>query len=133
MLLIDVDDFKQYNDRNGHDAGNVALAAVGHLLIEAVPEYESPIRYGGEEFVVILPHTDSNNAYILAERLREAAEKMTTDYHDEVISWTVSIGLASLEQDWDVPVDEWLERADTALYKAKDSGRNRVVISQPEA
>jgi len=132
LMFLDIDYFKKVNDNYGHAAGDACLVGFADLMLKMTRTVDVVARYGGEEFVVILPHTDSNNAYILAERLREAAEKMTTDYHDEVISWTVSIGLASLDHNWDVSIESWLERADAALYKAKDSGRNRVVINQEE-
>ncbi|NWF39346.1 diguanylate cyclase [Mariprofundus sp. NF] len=132
LMFLDIDYFKKVNDHYGHAAGDACLIEFAELMRKMTRTVDVVARYGGEEFVIILPHTDSKSATILAERLREAAEQMSTIYKNEHISWTISIGLASLEQSWDISIESWLERADGALYKAKDSGRNQVVISPEE-
>ena len=132
IMFLDIDYFKKVNDNYGHAAGDACLIEFAALMRKMTRNVDVVARYGGEEFVIILPHTDSKSANILAERLREAAEQMSTVYKNEHISWTISIGLASLEQNWNVSIESWLERADGALYKAKESGRNRVVTSQEE-
>jgi len=126
LLFLDIDYFKQVNDIYGHAAGDVCLIDFATLMLKMSRNVDVVARYGGEEFIIILPHTNADNAQIFAERLREAAERQNTEYKDQSIAWTVSIGLASLEHDWDVQVGAWIERADQALYRAKDGGRNRI-------
>jgi len=127
LVMIDVDDFKQYNDRNGHDAGNVALAAVGRLLIEAVPEYEIPIRYGGEEFMLVLPSTPKTSALEIATRVRESIEshRFPCNRESGCRPLTVSIGIATCPGDAE-DARALTRCADHAMYVSKTGGKNRV-------
>jgi len=131
-MFLDIDYYEVVNDTYGHSAGDACLIGFASLMRKMTRNVDVVARYGGEEFVIILPHTDSNSALILAERLRLAAEAMSTEYKGENISWTISIGLASLEMSWETEIEAWLERADHALYEAKDHGRNQVVVSKEE-
>lgn len=130
LIILDADHFKSVNDDHGHPAGDAFLIALAKQIEKIIREVDIAARYGGEEFIIILPQTSGSDAMAMAERLREAIEEMEITYEDQTISRTVSIGVASLP---DVQVDsagELLKAADSALYRAKDSGRNRVVQAE---
>lgn len=124
LLLLDLDHFKQLNDRYGHPAGDSVLVEFARILQDNARECDFVARYGGEEFVVILPRTDASGALALAERYRMIVEAAAWQYSPV----TVSIGLATAETLRDTS-DTLIERADTALYQAKAAGRNRVVTA----
>ena len=129
VLMLDVDNFKAFNDRNGHPAGDEALRSFAGVLRSAVRGHDLPARYGGEEFAVLLPGVDAQTAAVVAERIRALTETTTialSPGHSDRI--TVSIGIASVPADGVVRV-ELLRVADAALYRAKQAGRNRVVVA----
>lgn len=132
VLLLDVDAFKLFNDRAGHQAGDVCLRTVARLVREAVPRGTDLVaRYGGEEFVVLCPHTDAAGALALAERIvvavREAALPHPASPVGPVV--TVSIGAASRAGDGAASAQALLAAADAALYQAKREGRDRAVLA----
>lgn len=123
VLLLDIDFFKKFNDTHGHDQGDRVLQAVGAAMKSVIRQYDLPCRYGGEEFVMILPETHAEGAVIVGERLRLAIESMVVDK----LRVTISLGAATFpDLDLTRP-EQLLEAADAALYKAKESGRNRLV------
>lgn len=129
LLILDVDKFKNYNDTMGHPAGDEVLRKLSKILKETIRENDIAARYGGEEFAVILPDVHKEGAQVLAERIRENVEKTYFD-HEEVQpsgKITVSIGVASLPEDAN-EYKELVNCADNALYEAKNSGRNRVLV-----
>lgn len=126
LILIDVDRFKNVNDRYGHQAGDEVLIAVGDLVQLNVRPVDVVCRYGGEELAVILSETNEKGALIVAERIRRTvAESMTATPHGDTIQVTVSIGLAAFPRDGDTPA-QIIKAADEALYAAKQEGRNLV-------
>lgn len=130
ILMLDVDCFKAINDRYGHAAGDMVLRAMASVGRSVLRKSEIFARIGGEEFAVLLPDRGENSAAAVAERLRQAVENGRFDHDWEdiaPISFTVSIGVAPCFED-DVKIDAALKRADSALYAAKKSGRNRVVL-----
>lgn len=132
MLLIDIDHFKNINDTYGHYTGDLVLKSLGHLLLKNVRKTDIVARYGGEEIAVIAPHTSVPTAVDLAERLRQVVEKSVIVPADEqedrqAVTITVSIGIAGLDQQI-VNKQSLIERTDKALYRAKQKGRNRVVV-----
>lgn len=128
LLMVDIDHFKRINDRLGHAAGDAVLCAVAQTLQAHAREVDRVARFGGEEFCVLLPHTLHEGALQAAERLREAINLVSIPWNDEVISVTISTGLATADNP-EESLDALLQRADTALYRAKSEGRNRVVSS----
>jgi len=127
LLLLDVDHFKQVNDQYGHLVGDECLVQVASALRHSVHHPEDVVcRYGGEEFVVILPDTCSDNAMLVAERVRRFIEGMDIALEQKVIRITVSVGVASLYPTSDDTPQDLLARCDEALYTAKREGRNRV-------
>jgi len=130
LLIMDADYFKRVNDDYGHPAGDAVLIAIAHKARECAREYDIVARYGGEEFALILPETDAESAVLVAERLRKSIESMQVEYEGLVISKTVSIGVACLQDPELTDEDDLLVQADNALYQAKEEGRNRVVLYQ---
>lgn len=138
IFLLDIDHFKNLNDTYGHQVGDMALKKLGHLITESVREVDVAIRYGGEEIMVILPNTRIENAFELAERLRKQIEETimvaaNSRKEQPAIHLTVSIGVSEYQfsDGWD-NAQKVLQRADKALYQAKDQGRNRVVASEKQ-
>ncbi len=124
LLMLDVDNFKIYNDACGHSAGDEALRQIARVLQEGRRRNDIVARYGGEEFIVILPNSDAESALIIAERFRRLVEAAPWE-HSPI---TVSIGFAILSPAWHT-VRDLIGAADQALYSAKRSGRNRVVAA----
>lgn len=124
LLMIDIDNFKRFNDEFGHSLGDEVLKNVAHQLQSIIRKPMLPCRYGGEEFAVILPRTNVKDASVLAERLRQHIEHKHIAQH----KITVSIGVAGYDEWVFESTLDMLKAADTALYAAKDAGRNRVSI-----
>ncbi len=127
LLMLDADDFKLFNDTHGHIAGDRALEEIGIVLRRAVREIDVVCRYGGEEFSVILPETDAEGAYVVAEKVREAiaVHRFADANGEREVRLTVSIGLATYPGSAS-DREELLRQADDALYQAKNFGRDRV-------
>lgn len=123
LLILDVDHFKNINDQLGHDKGDEALVLLARTLENRVRETDSVCRWGGEEFIILLPQTDIENAACLAECLRTSVTEMQIP---ELPRMTVSIGVAQHQHE--ETTESLLKRADAALYQAKAAGRNRVVV-----
>jgi diguanylate cyclase (GGDEF)-like protein/PAS domain S-box-containing protein len=126
MLLIDIDMFKDFNDKYGHLEGDYVLKKIGEILMKNVREIDMAFRFGGEEFVVLLPDTKHEDAIIVAERFRKAVAAnifypFTLDGQPDIVSKTVSIGVTEFH------VKSFLKRVDNAMYQAKKSGRNMVI------
>lgn len=130
LLLVDIDFFKRVNDSHGHQAGDRVLQAVARLLGETTRPGDLVTRYGGEEFAIILPETDENGALAMAERLRTTLEDARISCGAcEDIAITVSIGCSS-GRPFTVTPEALVKAADTALYRAKETGRNRVISAR---
>ena len=127
VLMIDVDHFKAVNDEFGHAVGDQALRAVADTLRANTRVFDSLARYGGEEFVVVMPGTAADDAAVAAERLRAAVEALPAVWQPGRRGLTVSIGVACAAEEPITP-EALLHAADLALYEAKRTGRNRVVI-----
>jgi diguanylate cyclase (GGDEF)-like protein/PAS domain S-box-containing protein len=124
LLMLDLDFFKRINDTYGHGTGDAVLKAVAEILHNTSRAIDVPARLGGEEFAVLLSGADKNEALAIAERLREQVATIVIDHEAGPVTITVSIGAASLSAD-DINGEAVLHRADTALYEAKDRGRNQ--------
>lgn len=126
FIMVDIDHFKRYNDTYGHLLGDVALQEVAEILKNSIRRVDLVCRYGGEEFAMLLPETDKAGAQLVAERIRWAAESHSFSAYGQLSNVTVSLGVATFPEDATSP-DELIDRADEALYRAKQTGRNRVV------
>lgn len=130
--MADVDHFKRINDMYGHDAGDIALRSIAAALSSSVRESNVVGRFGGEEFVVVLQETDLHGALLLAERLRRTVEELEIrGPHGEVLRVTASFGVSVISPK-DPDCHSVLKRADSALYEAKATGRNRVCSRLPD-
>jgi two-component system cell cycle response regulator len=128
LMILDIDHFKVVNDTYGHAAGDIALKHVVNVLNINLREYDQVGRYGGEEFVILLASTDPNEAWRAAERVRSAIQFQPAIVSDTVsINLTVSIGIAQFNRNRDTSQNTFFDRADKALYTAKQTGRNRII------
>ncbi|MGR3293655.1 MAG: diguanylate cyclase [Candidatus Scalindua sp.] len=127
VLFFDLDDFKKVNDTFGHLAGDDTLEHVARIVMGEIRTIDIASRYGGEEIVVVLPETGKAAAFVVGERIREKVENMKLNYKDKIIELTISGGIATL------PIDATdtkglIANADIAVYKAKEAGKNNIVI-----
>ena len=126
-LMLDIDHFKRINDTYGHQAGDKVIKMLAALIKRCVRETDLAGRYGGEEFAIILNDSSVEDAKIVAERIRQLAQRLVVEHKGESISFTVSLGLAQFSPDFKGAM-AWLECADQALYEAKENGRNQYRI-----
>jgi len=126
-IMMDLDFFKNINDKYGHMVGDTVLIELATKITENIRKNDVFARYGGEEFVLLLPHTSENGAYNEAERIRKAVENFHFS-HVEEGEVKISLGISNYPADYINTPDDLLKCADTALYKAKKSGRNRTVV-----
>jgi diguanylate cyclase len=129
VVMIDIDHFKVINDRHGHPVGDAAIRSIARVLRGALRLHDVPGRYGGEEFGVVLPGTDARGATLLAERIRARIESAVL-HPEKGVRATASLGVAEFEVR-DADHVDWIARADRALYRAKESGRNRTWCDAP--
>jgi diguanylate cyclase (GGDEF)-like protein len=129
LMLLDIDYFKQVNDTYGHPAGDIVLRNLATLVINTMRNSDITVRYGGEEFAVILPMTELAGCKVFAERLRRRVEEMETIIGDIPIKITISIGLTTYEASMQgIDKLQMMRVADSALYQAKRKGRNRIGV-----
>jgi diguanylate cyclase (GGDEF)-like protein len=129
LAIMDIDYFKNYNDKNGHMEGDNLLRMLSQLITDSLREDDMLFRFGGEEFVILFPDTPKDAAAMVAERIRQKVQAFNFPYQEKQPNGdlTVSIGVAFCPEDG-TDKQELLEVADTRLYKAKSGGRNQVVI-----
>jgi diguanylate cyclase (GGDEF)-like protein len=127
--MLDIDYFKKLNDTYGHPAGDHALVQVANIIKETLRRHDFVARYGGEEFVMLLPETPVDNAVLACERVRVNVEKAEMMYDGQRLPVTVSLGVASFPHHLLSKAQDLITLADTALYDAKRSGRNRTVAA----
>ncbi|WP_278373921.1 GGDEF domain-containing protein, partial [Idiomarina abyssalis] len=129
VIMMDIDHFKQVNDTYGHQIGDRAIQLIADIILGSQRETDACGRYGGEEFVILLPKTSLNDAVLVAERLRKQIEEtllpLGKEYNDEQLKLTVSAGVAEFSNEFSI-AENWLEKADAALYESKEKGRNQV-------
>ncbi|HEY4541143.1 MAG TPA: sensor domain-containing diguanylate cyclase [Noviherbaspirillum sp.] len=132
LIVVDLDHFKQINDRFGHPAGDAVLVKMASRLRSCIRPQEALGRYGGEEFLVVLPAISHDAAMAVAERMRAAVAAQPETVAGVTLQLTISAGVASTDLFPNASGDELINRADMALYAAKDAGRNRVAKAAPE-
>ncbi len=127
LVIFDIDFFKQVNDTYGHQCGDYILKQVSNAALQTFRKTDSVFRFGGEEFTVLLTETDIEKAIIPLERFRKTVETLNLSYQNQPIHITVSIGAFQLNDNI-FSKEEFLQKADEALYEAKNSGRNKTVL-----
>jgi len=137
LIMLDIDHFKQFNDNFGHQAGDSVLKQLAGIMLRQSRSDSIDLccRYGGEEFMIIMPEQEIHNAVMVADRLRKAVEShpFTVREDKPSASVTISLGVAGISGDEDVSPEELVKKADEALYLSKRNGRNRVSYSPPTA
>jgi len=128
IIIMDVDKFKSFNDVYGHIAGDRVLESLAITIKQGVRTEDVPSRFGGEEFTVLLPDTDKDQAILVAERLRTMVASMKVTWDPPLPQVTISLGLFTFDKDTELSADEIIRRADEALYLSKALGRNRTTI-----
>lgn len=135
LLMLDLDDLKRVNDQHGHLVGDAALKAAGEVIGAGIRRIDTGARYGGDEFVVLLPETDATGGWVLAEKIRRDVADLRLTASGRRVAMSVSVGLVTFPSDGDT-IGELLERADSAMYESKRSGRDRVTgvpVMDPDA
>ena len=128
LIMLDIDFFKNYNDSNGHPAGDIVLKEIADAVQENIRKIDIPCRYGGEEFILILPDTGKTAAVVVAEKIRGLIERMAFKNQEKQPNGqlTISIGVATFPEDGETS-NKLVEKVDENLYRAKQTGRNKVV------
>ncbi len=126
LIVLDIDHFKKFNDTWGHELGNQVLMLVANLLSLTIRKLDYACRFGGEEFVVLLPNTDLRQAKNVAERVREAIQNTPLVHGEQSLSVTASLGVDEFRANHSDTPDGFIERVDALLYQAKRDGRNCV-------
>ncbi len=129
LIMIDIDNFKSINDTYGHKTGDDVIVNLANILRNQQRKSDIICRFGGEEFLILLPNTTLQNAKIVAEKIRKNVEKVSIYLNEKKsIHYTVSLGVSEVDTQNEANIEEAIKRADTALYEAKKSGRNRTCL-----
>ncbi|MDR2178208.1 MAG: GGDEF domain-containing protein [Treponema sp.] len=131
VIVLDVDKFKNFNDAFGHVAGDKVLETLAITLKQTVRGEDIPSRFGGEEFTVLLPNTNVEDALAVSERLRNAVEEMKVPWEPSLPQVTISLGICGFDHREELIADNVIQRADAALYVSKQKGRNRSTVWNP--
>ncbi len=129
-LMLDIDDFKRINDTYGHPYGDIVLTTLAKTVLQCVRRVDTVGRLGGEEFLVVMPHTSSETAFVIAERIRQAVRHRPFAVHEAKIPVTISIGVACYPAPEITDKSGLLKAADNALYQAKRTGKNRTIVAK---
>ena len=129
IVMIDIDDFKKINDSYGHLSGDMVLKSLSNIIKSNLRNFDLPGRYGGEEFILILPETSKDKGKIVAERIRKQVEDYTfKTISGEAISITISLGISGLGDLTEIKSEmELIKIADSRLYQAKKEGKNKAI------
>jgi len=132
VVIFDIDNFKGINDTYGHQAGDRVIKEVAQVLLNNCRNIDIPCRYGGEEYTVILPETNREEACVFAERVRSVVESLRLEYDDVTIRFSISGGIATFPEVEANHPSDLIEMADMALYHSKKQGRNRISCYDPK-
>jgi len=128
IMMLDIDNFKFINDNYGHIGGDKVLIEVAQEIKKFITNIGTVCRYGGEEFIIILPNFDVNEALKIAKKLNKNIENLKVYFNNKIINLTISIGVSYVKIDQELTIDYALKRADEALYRVKNSGKNGVEV-----
>ena len=128
LIILDIDKFKYVNDTYGHQVGDDVLIALSKVLLKSIRKSDLACRFGGEEFILLLPETSQDGAVVIAEKIRKSIESMVLETKSgDKVNITISLGVSGVDLLHDTSIESSIKRADDALYKAKETGRNKVV------
>ena len=127
MIIMDIDHFKKINDTHGHQIGDKFLLEIANLLSTHTRDFDFACRYGGEEFLLVLPNATTRNTFKRAEQIRSKCADIRIEHENKDVSITISMGIATYPRH-SKNVDELLTKADKALYRSKRRGRNQVTV-----
>ena len=131
VVMLDIDKFKKVNDTYGHDVGDDILISIANILLEMTRKSDLDCRFGGEEFILLLPETSLEGSIVIAEKIRKKVASFSLALKDDrEVSVTVSLGVSQIDMQHDLSIAPAIKRADIALYKAKESGRNKVCVEK---
>ena len=131
VVMLDIDKFKKVNDTYGHDVGDDILISISNILLEMTRKSDLDCRFGGEEFILLLPETSLEGSMVIAEKIRKKVAAFSLTLKDDrEVSVTVSLGVSQIDMQHDLSIAPAIKRADIALYKAKESGRNKVCVEK---
>lgn len=130
LVMGDIDHFKLVNDEHGHDCGDYVLKKIADTIVSSIRKQDIVGRWGGEEFLLLLPETSLEGGRITAEKVRRRIEQSNFDYNDKIINVSITFGVSEYSNDKGVEL--CIKEADTALYKGKSTGRNRVEVFNPK-
>ncbi len=128
IAMIDLDNFKNINDKYGHECGDFVLKQISDLMVDLVRKQDAVGRYGGEEFVLLLPQTDAKGALHVTKLILQQIAKFPITFKDKEISLTATIGVCDYTNE-EVSINDLIKQADKAMYKGKSQGKNKVVIA----
>jgi len=128
ILMIDIDNFKSINDTYGHKIGDDVIIALSSMMLTISRKSDIVCRFGGEEFLILFPETDIDGALVIAQKIREETLNIDIKTEDNKIKFTISIGLSKIDIQNDENIEISIKKADDALYKAKNNGKNRVCL-----
>ncbi|AEF86400.1 ggdef domain/hd domain protein [Treponema primitia ZAS-2] len=131
LIVIDVDKFKNFNDSYGHLAGDRVLECLAQTIKGSVRTEDVPSRFGGEEFTILLPSSNRDAAWLVAERLRNSVAEMEVPWEPPLPQVTISLGIVTFDKQAGLTADDIIKRADAALYQSKEQGRNRSTVWEP--
>jgi diguanylate cyclase (GGDEF)-like protein len=126
--MIDLDFFKKINDSYGHNQGDIVLTHLGKIIRETIREIDIPCRFGGEEFIILCPQTNKEQATVLAQRLQKYIREYDFPALNNPLKVSASFGVTEINHKEDKNFDTVLERVDKALYESKENGRDRVTV-----
>lgn len=130
IAMLDIDYFKKINDDYGHQCGDKVLSELAQFISGQLRDYDTIGRYGGEEFLIILPETTGEQAFAICDRIRKAIQENVHKYNGRNIHLTASLGIAARGSEENIPIYNFIKEADRCLYIAKDTGRNRTEIKE---
>lgn len=129
IIMIDIDNFKSINDAYGHETGDEVIVSFSSIIKESIRKSDVACRFGGEEFIVLFPDTDVDGAFSIAEKIRKEAESRKVYLsHNQELNYTVSVGVSEVDMEKDRNMEASIHRADSAMYRAKNGGRNNTCI-----
>jgi diguanylate cyclase (GGDEF)-like protein len=131
VVMLDIDKFKDVNDTYGHNVGDEIIISLANILLEVIRKSDLACRFGGEEFILLLPETSLEGAIVIAEKIRKKVESFSLSLeNNKKVNITISLGISQVDTKNDISIEPTIKKADIALYRAKETGRNKVCVEE---